>query len=212
MGSSFLHFPDLLSWSTARKPALDMQTLFFFFFRCMFGTESLFYSMYIYSLLARWLTLVTQPTQRRCKTTFIRDCWMDITLAMWGPNAKTLFQAQVPSMTCAKRFAPPGSAKVSGYFITAIVSTALWKYWPILQLQENEAQGEEKLAYAVSGVPSSNSVRTAAMGIRPRTVLWEQGRDVLFLHHLQPQLQWYPGRGDTSPCWQEGADAATGSQ
>lgn len=128
-----------------------------FFLWHMFGTEFLFYSQYIYSFLAGWLTLVRQPTQRRCTTAFCRGCWMDITLAMWDTNAKTQFKAQVPSMT-VPQFALPGSAKVSGYFITGVVSTALWKYWPILQLQENEAQREEKLAYAARGESSSNTM------------------------------------------------------
>lgn len=107
------------------------------------------------------------------------------------PKHKHRYQAWL-----VPQFAPPGSAKVSGYFITAVASTVLWKYWPILQLQENEAQGAENLAYAVSVVSSPDPVYTAAMGIRPSTVLWEQGRDLLFLHALLWRLQWYPGRRD----------------
>lgn len=194
MGSSFLCFPDLPSWSTARKSALDVQqTHCFFSLVHVWDRVSVLFTVF-YSLLAEWLTLVRQPTQRRCKTAFCRDCWMDITLAMWDTNAKTQFQAQVPSMT-VPQFALPGSAKVSGYFITAVVSTALWKYWPILQLKENKAQREEKLAYAVSGESSSNPVYTAAMGTRPSKVLWEQGKDALFLHPLLRQLQDTQGEG-----------------
>lgn len=59
MGSSFLHFPDLLSWSTARKPALDMQTLFFFSGACL-GQRLSIQSIFILFQLGHWLWLRSQ--------------------------------------------------------------------------------------------------------------------------------------------------------
>lgn len=181
----------------------------------MSGTASLFCSKYISSLFAVWLTLVTQPTQRRCKTAFSRDCWMDITLAVWGTNARTQFQARVPSTTCAMVC----SARVSkGLRVFHYSSSECRSLQVLTHFGATRKWGSERRKTGLCSnweESSPKPVYMAGMGIRPSTVLWEQGRDAFFLHPQLWQLQVTPrerGPWHTLPWWQGGADTATGSQ
>lgn len=95
------------------------------------------------------------------------------------------------------RFALPGSEKVSEYFITAAASAALWKHWPILQLQKMRLWEKNWLMQRASEAspPQTHYIRLQ-QGVGPSTAPCEPGRDALFLHPTLRQAMDAGARGE----------------
>lgn len=205
------------SWSTflehCKKTCTGCADLVFFPLVHVWDRVSALFKVYLFAF--SWVT----DSGYAASAKKMQNCFQQWLLngynpAMWGTNAKTQFQAQVPSMTCTTvcsarvskglrifhySSSEHSSLKVPAHFAairkwgSGRRKTGLCSDWSVLSRPRT---------YGCNG----DQIQHSALGAGQRCIIPASpaGAAAVIPRERRPR--------PTSPCWQRGADAATGSQ